>query len=198
MILVIDNYDSFVYNLARYVEKLGFSSEVHRNDKVTIEDIEALAPEAIIISPGPCTPKEAGISIELVQKLGSRIPILGVCLGHQAIGEAYGGKTVRAAKPVHGKSATIEHDGSALFQNLPSPMEVGRYHSLVTDVSACKDIEVTALSSTNEIMAIQHTQYPVFGVQFHPESVLTKEGIELVRNFILLAKDWHIEQERAA
>ena len=197
MILVIDNYDSFVYNLARYVEKLGYSYAVHRNDKITINEIAALNPVAVIISPGPCAPQDAGISIEIVKQLGDTIPILGVCLGHQAIGEAYGGKTIRATKPIHGKSSQIEHDGSGLFHNLPSPMDVGRYHSLITDISDCNDLVVTAVSEANEIMALQHQEHPVFGVQFHPESVLTAQGIDLIKNFINHARDWHLVENEA-
>ncbi len=194
MILIIDNYDSFVYNLARYVEKLGFSHEVHRNDRISLAEIENISPMAIILSPGPCAPKDAGICTDVVKHFGDHVPVLGVCLGHQAIGEAYGGETVRAQKPVHGKTSMIEHDGSGLFHNLPSPMKVGRYHSLVTDIAGCNDLKVTAMSDEEEIMAMEHKSFPVYGVQFHPESVLTAQGIDLIKNFINNARDWHLEQ----
>ncbi|PCK00468.1 MAG: aminodeoxychorismate/anthranilate synthase component II [Zetaproteobacteria bacterium] len=195
MILIIDNYDSFVYNLARYVEKLGHNQSVIRNDKITIEEIEKRAPDAIIISPGPSTPQKAGISIDIVKRLGHKIPILGVCLGHQAIGEAYGGSTTRAKKPVHGKSSTITHDGSALFRNIPNQISVGRYHSLITDIQKDSPLIITAHSDDDdEIMAIQHNTHPVFGVQFHPESILTEQGFNIIENFINYAQIWHTEQ----
>ncbi len=196
MILIIDNYDSFVYNLARYVAKLGFEHDVRRNDSISVKEIEDLNPEAIIISPGPCTPNEAGISVECVKELGATIPILGVCLGHQAIGEAYGGKTVRALKPVHGKADKIEHDGTGLFHNLNSPLSIGRYHSLITKSDSAENLKITALSTTDEIMAIEHKTHPVYGVQFHPESVLTPEGMDIIKNFLVAAHDWNIEHER--
>lgn len=188
MILIIDNYDSFVYTLARYVQKLGGEAIVKRNDEISIDEIIALAPQAIILSPGPCAPDQAGICIELVRQLGSSTPILGVCLGHQAIGEAYGGSTIRAQKPVHGKSGIINHDGSGLFNNLPPEFEAGRYHSLVTDLTNCDQLKVTATSKgADEIMAIQHVEHPVFGVQFHPESILTENGLEIISNFLNFA-----------
>ena len=196
MILVIDNYDSFVYNLARYVEKLGYAAEVHRNDKISIDEIEAKNPIAIIISPGPCAPKDAGISIDVVKKLGHKTPILGVCLGHQAIGEAYSGTTTRAEKPVHGKSTQIEHNGTGLFYNLPNPMEVGRYHSLISDIEDSSGLIISAASENGEIMAMHHKTHPVFGVQFHPESVLTAQGIDLIKNFINHARDWHLTENK--
>lgn len=194
MILIIDNYDSFVYNLARYVGKLGLKHDVRRNDKITIETIEKCDFDAIIISPGPATPQKAGISIELIQRLGHKIPILGVCLGHQAIGEAYGGKTIYAKKPIHGKSSTITHDGSTLFKNIPTPMNVGRYHSLITNIAQNSPLNITAHSDTDEIMALQHKTHPVFGVQFHPESILTKQGGNIIENFINYATIWKTEQ----
>jgi len=187
MILVIDNYDSFVYNLARYVERLGTSCEVVRNDAITLDEIEHRAPEAIVISPGPCSPQEAGISIDVVRRFGANIPILGVCLGHQAIGEAYGGITQKASKPVHGKATSITHDNSALFDGLPNPIKVGRYHSLITELPENCDLAVSATSDKEEIMAMQHYAHPVYGVQFHPESVLTAQGLDLMRNFIQLS-----------
>ncbi len=195
MILIIDNYDSFVYNLARYVGKLGLQHDVRRNDKITIKAIEKHLPTAIIISPGPCTPKDAGISIELVKQLGHKTPILGVCLGHQAVSEAFGGKTVRAQKPVHGKSSAITHNGSTLFKGVPSPVNVGRYHSLVTDLPKESPLTITARSDTDEIMAIQHDKHPVFGVQFHPESILTEQGFNIIENFINYAQIWHAERK---
>lgn len=194
MILIIDNYDSFVYNLARYVSKLGLKHDVRRNDKITIKTIEKRLPDAIIISPGPGTPENAGISVELVKRLGHKTPILGVCLGHQAIGEAFGGKTVRAQKPVHGKSSVITHNGSTLFKDIPSPINVGRYHSLITNIPKESPLTITARSDTDEIMAIQHDKHPVFGVQFHPESILTEQGFNIIENFINYAQIWHAER----
>lgn len=191
MILILDNYDSFVYNLARYIERLGGNYAVHRNDMLTLEDIEKMAPEAIVISPGPCTPQQAGISIDVVRRFGPYIPILGVCLGHQAIGEAYGGQTVRAERPVHGKATDIEHNGTGLFQDIPNPMKAGRYHSLVVELPVASELITTAVSPNQEIMAIQHKKYPVYGVQFHPESVLTSVGIDLLYNFVSLAYLWN-------
>ncbi len=188
MILLIDNYDSFVHNLARYVNMLGLEYVVWRNDKITIDEVINLKPSAIIISPGPCSPKDAGICVELVKKLGKSTPILGVCLGHQAICEAYGGQTVYAAKPTHGKASMIEHGGSALFLNLPNPMSVGRYHSLIGDVSQADDLNITSVNQMGEVMSVQHKNFPVFGVQFHPESVLTPDGIEIIKNFIQQSK----------
>ena len=198
MILIIDNYDSFVYNLAHYVERLGMPCRVVRNDAVSVEDVCAQKPLGVILSPGPCAPQQAGISIDLVKRIGADIPVLGVCLGHQAIGEAFGGKTIRAQQPVHGKSSRIEHEGSGLFHNIPSPMEVGRYHSLMVELPEKSPLKVTAIGEDGEIMALQHSTYPVYGVQFHPESVLTPNGLEMMRNFVLLARDWHTEQDRAA
>ncbi len=198
MILVIDNYDSFVYNLARYIERLGGRYEVHRNDALTIDDIRAKRPEAIIISPGPCTPKEAGISTEIIKQLGNEIPVLGVCLGHQAIGEAYGGKTTKAKKPVHGKSVMIEHDGTALFQDVPSPLKIGRYHSLIAELPEDTDLLVAARTAEGEIMAMQHKTHPVFGVQFHPESVLTPAGVDVLYNFLTMAHHWNLNKNNTA
>lgn len=196
MILIIDNYDSFVYNLARYVECLGESTKVIRNDAISIDEIKKLSPRALIISPGPCAPQQSGICIDLIRALGKTTPILGVCLGHQAIGEAYGGQTVRALEPVHGKATAITHDSKNLFQNLPSPMVVGRYHSLVTTFPENTDLLVTAFSENHEIMGLQHKLYPVYGIQFHPESILTPDGMEILKNFLLLAKNWYIDQEK--
>ena len=201
MILIIDNYDSFVYTLARYAKKFTKGKEdicVVRNDKITLKEIEELSPDirAIILSPGPCTPREAGICVDLIKSFGANIPILGVCLGHQAIGEAYGGKTIRAPKPVHGKASIIEHDGSApLFHNIPPDIEGGRYHSLIPDISSCEDkFEINAVAQDDEsvIMAMRHKNHPVFGLQFHPESTLTPEGYDILRNFLTFAHDWRI------
>ena len=187
MILVVDNYDSFVHNLARYFRQLGRETSVRRNDRLTIGDVSALAPSHIVISPGPCTPKEAGISVALVRQFGAEIPILGVCLGHQCIGEAYGGRTVRARRPMHGKTSPIRHDGRGPFAGLPNPFEAARYHSLVIDRGRVPDeLEVVAQSDDDEIMAVAHREYPVVGIQFHPEAVLTDRGYDLLRGFLLL------------
>ena len=166
-------------------------TRVVRNTDITIDEIKDLAPEAIILSPGPCTPKEAGICIEAVKSFGQVIPILGVCLGHQAIGEAYGDETHRAETPVHGKASTITHNDSGIFKNIPSPINVGRYHSLMIDRKKSSPLQITAQTDTNEIMAIQHKSHPVYGVQFHPESVLTEHGQDLINNFIDIVKNWH-------
>ncbi len=198
MFLVIDNYDSFVHNLARYFELTGVKTRVERNDALTVQDIRDLKPKALILSPGPCTPKEAGICIEAVKKLGHELPTLGVCLGHQAIGEAYGAKTLRADKPVHGKSAEITHDGKGLFKALPSPMQVGRYHSLITQPPEACRLETTAQTDQGEIMAMHHPVHPVYGVQFHPESILTEHGQKLVKNFVDIARQWHKLKKTAA
>lgn len=186
MILLIDNYDSFVHNLARYVRQLGYKTQVIRNDAVTINDIAQLAPSKIIISPGPCDPAQAGISLDIVHALGDRIPILGVCLGHQVIGQAYGGKIIRAKKPMHGKKSLIMHHGQAIFKDIPSPLMVGRYHSLVVSKDALPScLVITAESPDGEIMALAHKKYPVYGVQFHPESIMTAYGYALLKNFCL-------------
>ena len=185
MILLIDNYDSFVYNLARYVRELGAEPVVHRNDALSIDQVEALGPERIIISPGPCSPTEAGISTELIQRLGARIPILGVCLGHQCIGAAYGGTIVRARRPMHGKTSTIRHDSTGVFKGLPSPFTATRYHSLVIEAASLPaELVANAWSDDGEIMAVRHRTHPVFGVQFHPESVLTEYGYRMLDNFL--------------
>ncbi len=185
MILLLDNYDSFVYNLARYVRELGETPAVHRNDTLTVEDVAAMAPSHIIISPGPCSPAEAGISTDVVRRLGATIPVLGVCLGHQCIGSAYGGEIVRAGRPMHGKTSMIHHRGQGIFRGLPEPFRATRYHSLVIAPASVPDeLEVTASSEDGEIMAVQHRLYPVHGVQFHPESVLTEHGYRLVDHFL--------------
>ena len=185
MILLIDNYDSFVYNLARYVRELGEHPVVRRNDAATLGDIEALGPSHIIISPGPCTPGEAGISTDVVRRFGATTPILGVCLGHQCIGTAYGAGIVRATRPMHGKASRIHHDGRGVFTGLPNPFTAGRYHSLVVSrVGLPADLRVTASATDDEIMAIEHVRHPVLGVQFHPESVLTEYGYVLLDRFL--------------
>jgi anthranilate synthase/aminodeoxychorismate synthase-like glutamine amidotransferase len=185
MILLIDNYDSFVYNLARYVGELGFSRSVVRNNEISLDDIERLNPSHIILSPGPCTPDQAGISLDVVKKFSGLIPILGVCLGHQAIGQAYGGLIKKAKRPMHGKSSLINHNDHPLFRGLPELLTVGRYHSLIVDEQGLSpDMEIIARSEEGEIMAIAHKKLPVLGVQFHPESVMTEGGNELLKNFI--------------
>jgi anthranilate synthase/aminodeoxychorismate synthase-like glutamine amidotransferase len=190
MLLVIDNYDSFTYNLVQYLGELGEEPVVRRNDAVTLPDIDALAPRAIVLSPGPCTPAEAGITVPLVRAYGARVPILGVCLGHQAIGEAYGGRVVRAQRVMHGKTSRIVHEQRDLFDGLPSPMEVMRYHSLVVERETMPDsLEILAVATDDpsEIHAVRHRTHPVWGVQFHPESILTAHGKQLLLNFLHLA-----------
>ncbi len=187
MLLLLDNYDSFTYNLAQYFGELGCEPLVRRNDEVTVEQVRALAPTHICISPGPCTPREAGISKEVVANLGGRISMLGVCLGHQCIAEAYGGRVVRNTSLVHGKSSVIQHNGNSLFAGLPTPFEAGRYHSLIVapdDFPSC--LEVIAYTPEGEIMALRHREFPVYGVQFHPESILTPVGKRLLINFLAL------------
>jgi anthranilate synthase/aminodeoxychorismate synthase-like glutamine amidotransferase len=190
MLLVIDNYDSFTYNLVQYLGELGAPIEVRRNDAVSVEEIGALQPSAIVISPGPCAPHQAGVSVPLIQRWGSSIPTLGVCLGHQAIGEAYGGRVVRASRVMHGKVSTVAHDATGLFADLPSPLPVMRYHSLVVErASLPPDLEVIAVATDDptEIHAVRHRTHPVWGVQFHPESILTTGGKTILRNFLTLA-----------
>jgi anthranilate synthase/aminodeoxychorismate synthase-like glutamine amidotransferase len=185
MILLLDNYDSFVYNLARYVRELGEEPVVRRNDAITLEEIEALAPSHIIISPGPCAPAQAGCSIEVVRAFGARIPLLGVCLGHQCIGQAYGGTIVRAGRPMHGKVSRVRHDGSGIFTGMPSPFIATRYHSLVIDPASLPDVlRVTATAEDGEIMAVAHREHPVIGVQFHPESALSEYGYWMLDTFL--------------
>lgn len=188
MILLLDNHDSFVYNLDRYLKRLGQSTLVVRSDAITLESIGRLDLDAIVISPGPKAPDDAGCSMEVVRRLSHQVPILGVCLGHQAIGQAFGGKIVRANQPMHGKSSIIEHDGSSLFENIPNRFQVGRYHSLVIAPESLPDtLKVTAWTTDQTIMAIQHTSMRVFGVQFHPESILTEDGYQLLTNFLKVA-----------
>jgi anthranilate synthase/aminodeoxychorismate synthase-like glutamine amidotransferase len=185
MILLIDNYDSFVYNLSRYVKELGEVPRVVRHDAATVDEIADLSPSHIIISPGPCSPNEAGISTDVVRAVGDRIPILGVCLGHQCIGQAYGGQIVRARAPMHGKTSRIHHSGQGIFSHLPNPFVATRYHSLVIASESLPDcLNVTARTEDGQIMAVQHVTHPVYGVQFHPESVLTEHGYRLIDHFL--------------
>ena len=187
MILVLDNYDSFTYNLVQYFGELGADLRVVRNDRITVAEIETLAPERIIVSPGPCTPSEAGMSSEVIKTFGPRLPILGVCLGHQCIGEVYGGDVVRADRLMHGKTSPIIHHGQGVFKDLPSPFEATRYHSLIVKRDTLPDvIEITAETAEGEIMGLRHKTLPVHGVQFHPESILTTEGKRLLKNFLEL------------
>ncbi|HLX76086.1 MAG TPA: aminodeoxychorismate/anthranilate synthase component II [Terriglobales bacterium] len=191
MVFVLDNYDSFTYNLVQYLGELGAEVEVRRNDQVTVEEVEGLHPERILLSPGPCTPQEAGISIGLIRHFAGKVPVLGVCLGHQAIGAAFGGQVVRAGKLMHGKTSQVEHDGRTIFRGLASPMTATRYHSLmVAEEGLPQDLEISARTRERDgasvIMGLRHRRYPVEGVQFHPESVLTAEGKQLIRNFLSL------------
>jgi len=185
MILVIDNYDSFTYNLVQYLGELGEEVTVRRNDRVTLDEIASMRPDHILISPGPCTPNEAGISLALIDRFKDRIPILGVCLGHQAIGQAFGGEVVRAGQLMHGKTSQIFHDGKTIFEGLPSPFTATRYHSLVVRRDTLPDcLEISAETSDGEIMGLRHKEYPVEGVQFHPESIMTEHGHTLLKNFL--------------
>ena len=190
MILMIDNYDSFVYNLVQYFKELDEDIVVKRNDEITIDDIKTLNPEIIVLSPGPCSPTEAGICIEVVETFKGKIPILGICLGHQTIGQVFGSKIVKAIEPVHGKVHSITHDGKGVFTNIQNPLNVTRYHSLVVDRETLSDeLEITAQTKEGEIMGLRHKKYMIEGVQFHPEAVLTECGHELLRNFITLARE---------
>jgi len=191
MVFVLDNYDSFTYNLVQYLGELGAEVEVRRNDQVAVAEVEAMRPNRIVVSPGPCTPREAGISIELIRRFAGKVPVLGVCLGHQAIGEAFGGTVVRAPHLMHGKTSEVRHDGRTIFAGLPSPMTATRYHSLIVRESDLPpDLEVSAWTTEKDgsrtIMGVRHKRCPVEGVQFHPESVLTGEGKKLVKNFLRL------------
>jgi anthranilate synthase/aminodeoxychorismate synthase-like glutamine amidotransferase len=191
MLLVLDNYDSFTYNLVQYLGELGESPVVKRNDEITVEDIGTMGVTRMVISPGPCTPSEAGITVSAIRRWGKTIPTLGVCLGHQAIGEAYGGKVVRARTLMHGKTSHITHDGKGLFKNVPNPLEVMRYHSLIVETESLPaELEVLATSrdDSSEIHAIRHREHPVWGVQFHPESILTQNGKDILRNFLTLER----------
>ena len=192
MVFVLDNYDSFTYNLVQYLGELGQDVMVRRNDQVTVNEIKAMGPESIVISPGPCTPQEAGISIDVIRRLTGEIPILGVCLGHQALGAAFGGKVVRAPHLMHGKTSQVKHDGKTVFKSLPSPFTATRYHSLIVDEKDLpSELEVSAWTTepdgTRTIMGLRHKKFPVEGVQFHPESVLTSEGKKLIGNFLKIS-----------
>jgi anthranilate synthase/aminodeoxychorismate synthase-like glutamine amidotransferase len=189
MVFVLDNYDSFTYNLVQYLGELGAEVEVRRNDTVTVTEVEAMRPERIVVSPGPCTPREAGISIQLIRHFTGKVPLLGVCLGHQAIGEAFGGRVVRARTLMHGKTSQVLHDGRTIFGGLPSPMTATRYHSLIVQEEGLPaELEISASTTERDgsrtIMGLRHKQFPIEGVQFHPESVLTSEGKRLVENFL--------------
>jgi para-aminobenzoate synthetase component II len=187
MILVIDNYDSFTYNLVQYLGELGAELQIVRNDALTIEDIEDLAPERILISPGPCTPKEAGISVETITRFAGRLPVLGVCLGHQALAYAFGGQIIRAPRLMHGKTSMVHHDGKTIFEHIPNPFEATRYHSLIVNRETLPaDFDISAETVEGEIMGIRHKPTGAEGVQFHPESILTASGMELLRNFLSL------------
>ena len=187
MILVIDNYDSFTYNLVQYLGELGAEVKVFRNDKITIEEAKLLNPEKIMISPGPCTPNEAGVSCDFINYFCSKLPVLGVCLGHQSIAAVYGGKIVRADNLMHGKTSPIHHNSKSVFKNLPNPFDATRYHSLIVEKSTLPEcLEITAWTEENEIMGLMHKEYPLHGVQFHPESILTIEGKNLLKNFLML------------
>ena len=182
---MIDNYDSFTYNLVQYLGELGERVRVVRNDELSVGEIEELAPERIVLSPGPCTPNEAGVSLELVRRMAGRVPLLGVCLGHQAIGQAFGGRVVHAKTLMHGKVSSIHHTGAGVFRGLPSPYQATRYHSLAIDRESCPaELEVTAWTDDGEIMGVRHRSLPIEGVQFHPESILTEHGHALLRNFL--------------
>lgn len=187
MLLMIDNYDSFTYNIVQYLGELGEDVRVYRNDKITLREIEKLGPDRIVISPGPCTPKEAGISIDVIKHFAGKVPLLGVCLGHQSIGAAFGGEIIRAPYLMHGKTSVIHHDGKTIFHNLPNPFEATRYHSLVIRKESLPDcLEITAWTADGIIMGVRHKEFIIEGVQFHPESILTTAGKDLLRNFLTL------------
>ncbi|MGU3537629.1 anthranilate synthase component II [Methylobacterium sp. A54F] len=200
MILVVDNYDSFVFNVVRYLEELGESVRVVRNDATDVAAIRALAPDAVVISPGPCTPAEAGVSLPAIRELSGSVPILGVCLGHQAIGQAFGGRVERARRPLHGQATPVSHERRGLFAGLPAPMQVGRYHSLIVAPQPGMEAElaVDARSPEGEIMALSHRRHPTWGVQFHPESVLTENGHAVFDNFLGLARAWRADHRTPA
>jgi len=198
MLLIIDNYDSFTYNLVQYFGELGAEPVVKRNDEITVAEIEALNPEAVVISPGPCTPKEAGISNDVIAQIGPKLPVLGVCLGHQCIGHVYGGAVVRAGRLMHGKTSPILHDNTGVFADLPSPFEATRYHSLIIDPPTMPDVLlVNAYTAEGEIMGVRHKEYPIHGVQFHPESILTRHGKELLKNFLRIADNYNTKKKAA-
>ena len=189
MILMIDNYDSFTYNLVQYLGELGEDVKVFRNNKLTVKEIEKMNPEMIVISPGPCTPNEAGVSIETIKRFAAHIPLLGVCLGHQSIGAAFGGNIIRAGRLMHGKTSTVHHNGKTIFEGIPNPFEATRYHSLLIEKSTLPScLEITAWTDMGEIMGVRHKEFIVEGVQFHPESILTKPGKDILRNFLRLGR----------
>lgn len=190
-LLILDNYDSFVFNIVRYCEELGATTSVKRNNAIMVEEIETARFDAIILSPGPCGPDEAGISLALIKKLSGKVPLLGVCLGHQCIGAAFGGAVLRAKTPMHGRATQIHHDGTGLFSHLPQAFEAGRYHSLIVELPGDTALRITATAPDGEIMGLSHRTHPTHGVQFHPESVLTTHGYELIDNFLTLARDFH-------
>ncbi len=185
MLIIIDNYDSFTYNLYQYLGELGANMRVFRNDKITVEEIAEMQPEKLLVSPGPCTPNEAGISCEAIKYFAGKIPVFGVCLGHQSIGQVFGGKIIRARRLMHGKTSPVHHDNKGVFAGLPNPFDATRYHSLIIEKESCPDcFEITAHADEDEIMGIRHKELPVFGVQFHPESILTTHGKKLLKNFL--------------
>jgi anthranilate synthase/aminodeoxychorismate synthase-like glutamine amidotransferase len=185
MLLLLDNYDSFTYNLYQYLSELGEQVEVIRNDKITVAEVEALRPDRVVISPGPCTPDDAGISCDLIAHMAGKVPVLGVCLGHQSLGQVFGGNVVRAGRLMHGKTSPISHDGKGLFEGVPNPFEAVRYHSLLVEKESLPDcLQITAESDQGEIMGLRHKEYVVEGIQFHPESIMTAVGKELLRNFL--------------
>jgi anthranilate synthase/aminodeoxychorismate synthase-like glutamine amidotransferase len=197
MLLIIDNYDSFTYNLVQYFGELGADPQVKRNDEITVEQINALKPQAVVISPGPCTPKEAGISNDVIREIGPRLPVLGVCLGHQCIGYVFGANVVRAPRLMHGKTSPILHDDNGVFAGVPSPFEATRYHSLIIDPPSVPDVlEVNARTAEGEIMGVRHRELPIHGVQFHPESILTRHGKDLLRNFLGMTEEFHARPAR--
>jgi anthranilate synthase/aminodeoxychorismate synthase-like glutamine amidotransferase len=198
MLLIIDNYDSFTYNLVQYFGELGAEPVVKRNDEITLAEIEKLKPDAVVISPGPCTPKEAGISNDVIREIGSKLPVLGVCLGHQCIGHVFGADVVRAGRLMHGKTSPIMHDNEGVFAGLPSPFDATRYHSLIIDPPTVPDsLVVNARTAENEIMGVRHKTYPIHGVQFHPESILTRHGKELLKNFLVMSAEFHSKKKAA-
>ena len=187
MILVLDNYDSFTYNLVQYLGVLGADLKIVRNDQCTVDEIAGWAPDKILVSPGPCSPREAGISCEVIQRFGGTVPVFGVCLGHQCVGHVYGGRVVRAGRLMHGKTSKIEHDGKGVLAGMPNPFEATRYHSLIVERHSLPDcLVITAETNRGEIMGIQHRDLPVYGVQFHPESILTESGMKILENFLAL------------
>ena len=189
MLLMIDNYDSFTYNLVQYLRELGEEVEVYRNDKISLEEIEKLAPARLVVSPGPCTPNDAGISVDVIKHFAGKLPILGVCLGHQSIGQAFGGKVVRADRLMHGKTSLVFHDNRELFVGLPDPFDATRYHSLLVERSSLPEcLEITAWTAEGEIMGMRHRDLPVWGMQFHPESILTVSGMDMLKNFLEMTK----------